>query len=294
MFVRNTRDIHGSWFLEFVNLEAQPCQKNAKRSLVVIELSETSRMQVQICLSRISPGSAYTIQELETLAENGFITDDAFDTIMKNLPGELSLNAARAAPAPTPSPVPTPVNEFQNLRVSNDAPPAYQVPNPPAVPSRQPSNPPSKPELSRAIALYAYNGTESNDCPFQIGDNIAVYEHMNQDWWLGKNLRTGTEGVFPVNYVQVQASNPPPQQNSYGNEKSQNAYGGYPGQNQQPPQPGPVNPYDSSAPPMQMANQPTEPGKGGEMGKKFGKKLGNAAIFGAGATIGSNIVNSIF
>ncbi|KAK4970450.1 protein that induces appearance of [PIN+] prion when overproduced, partial [Elasticomyces elasticus] len=36
------------------------------------------------------------------------------------------------------------------------------------------------------------------------------------------------------------------------------------------------------------------PTKGQEMGKKFGKKLGNAAIFGAGATIGGNIVNSIF
>jgi len=47
---------------------------------------------------------------------------------------------------------------------------------------------------------------------------------------------------------------------------------------------------------MQIADQPVEskPGKGGEMGKKFGKKLGNAAIFGAGATIGGNIVNSIF
>lgn len=32
----------------------------------------------------------------------------------------------------------------------------------------------------------------------------------------------------------------------------------------------------------------------GFQGKKFGKKLGNAAIFGAGATIGGNIVNSIF
>jgi LAS seventeen-binding protein 1/2 len=48
---------------------------------------------------------------------------------------------------------------------------------------------------------------------------------------------------------------------------------------------------------MAVANQPTDnkpPGKGQEMGKKFGKKLGNAAIFGAGATIGGNIVNSIF
>jgi LAS seventeen-binding protein 1/2 len=36
------------------------------------------------------------------------------------------------------------------------------------------------------------------------------------------------------------------------------------------------------------------PNKFEENGKKFGKKMGNAAIFGAGATIGSNIVNSIF
>jgi hypothetical protein len=37
-----------------------------------------------------------------------------------------------------------------------------------------------------------------------------------------------------------------------------------------------------------------EPSKTQQYGKKFGKKMGNAAIFGAGATIGSNIVNSIF
>jgi hypothetical protein len=63
-----------------------------------------------------------------------------------------------------------------------------------------------------------------------------------------------------------------------------------------PPPPGPSNPYNSAVPPMQVANDPVEsrPGKGQEMGKKFGKKLGNAAIFGAGATIGGNIVNSIF
>lgn len=37
-----------------------------------------------------------------------------------------------------------------------------------------------------------------------------------------------------------------------------------------------------------------QPSKLEEHGKKFGKKMGNAAIFGAGATIGSNIVNGIF
>jgi hypothetical protein len=130
---------------------------------------------------------------------------------------------------------------------------------------------------------------------------------MNADWWLGKNMRTGKEGVFPVNYVQVQAKSPSPggiagntsPYYAYGNEKA-NGYGeGYPGQYQQqqgPPPPGPSNPYNSSVPPIQMANDPVESrhGKGQEMGKKIGKRLGNAAIFGAGAAIGGGIVNSIF
>lgn len=33
------------------------------------------------------------LQELETLAENGAISDEAFDAIMKNLPAESSFNA---------------------------------------------------------------------------------------------------------------------------------------------------------------------------------------------------------
>jgi hypothetical protein len=37
-----------------------------------------------------------------------------------------------------------------------------------------------------------------------------------------------------------------------------------------------------------------EPSKLEAGGKKFGKKLGNAAIFGAGASIGGKIVNGIF
>jgi len=43
-----------------------------------------------------------------------------------------------------------------------------------------------------------------------------------------------------------------------------------------------------------VAAEPGKQGKVGEMGKKFGKKLGNAAIFGAGATMGADLVNSIF
>ena len=50
--------------------------------------------------------------------------------------------------------------------------------------------------------------------------------------------------------------------------------------------------------PLMLTNSnqldPRNPSKLEQNGKKFGKKLGNAAIFGAGATIGSNIVNGIF
>lgn len=124
---------------------------------------------------------------------------------------------------------------------------------------------------------------------------------MNQDWWMGQNQRTGQEGIFPRNYVLVEQENksPVPPQAQYGQPQyAQQAQYGYPGAGQGPP--AQQNPYNSQVPPMAVAEggQPQQGseghGKAGEMGKKFGKKLGNAAIFGAGATIGGNIVNSIF
>jgi hypothetical protein len=113
---------------------------------------------------------------------------------------------------------------------------------------------------------------------------------MNADWWMGRNVRTGQEGIFPRNYVVVeQEHNNEKAPMPMGYQQPQYAAaapvgGGYPGA------PGPVQQYG------QQQQQQGEEGnsKMGEHGKKFGKKLGNAAIFGAGATIGSNIVNSIF
>ena len=100
---------------------------------------------------------------------------------------------------------------------------------------------------------------------------------------MGQNQRTGQEGIFPRNYVFIEHENKGPPQPMYGYPQ------GSPAQQ---------NPYNSSVPPMAVAEggqgQGEGNGKVGEYGKKFGKKLGNAAIFGAGATIGGNIVNSIF
>jgi hypothetical protein len=232
--------------------------------------------------------------ELESLAEHGAISDEVYDTIMRSLPAEASLNSSTRSNGSASS---VPTNAFNSMRINNEPPPpAYNTPTPPSLPSRTPSQPPSKPEIARAVALYRYD--EPEDCTFEVGDNISVFEYMNADWWLGKNLRTGKEGVFPVNYVQVKP-NPTPAlaQDSYGNEKA-GGYSSYPGQQAQAfPPPGPSNPYDNSVPPMAVANQPVAngpPSKGQENAKKFGKKLGNAAVFGAGATLGGKIVNSIF
>lgn len=169
------------------------------------------------------------------------------------------------------------------------------------MPTRNtPAPPPGKPILTHARALYRYAATDARDVSFEKDDRIAVHEYMNADWWMGRNERTGQEGIFPRTYVEAE---PAASNGGYPNEKAapygqyaggapvQPQYSGY------PPAPTQSNPYNASAPPMAVANEQTGGegnGKGKEMGKKFGKKLGNAAIFGAGATIGSNIVNSIF
>jgi LAS seventeen-binding protein 1/2 len=91
--------------------------------------------------------------------------------------------------------------------------------------------------------------------------------------WRGRNERTALEGIFPRSYVNmIEEKRPVPFSNpstEYGNL------------------------------PLAIASSSSQPegrkySKLEENGKKFGKKMGNAAIFGAGATIGSNIVNGIF
>lgn len=258
--------------------------------------------------------------ELESLLEKGVITDESFDAISSLLPAESSFSgAARAGTTPAPrngtNPLPTPASTpgsapppptaaLSNLALnSSNNPPSYQTTTaqPPALPSRNqptPVAPPTRPILAHARALYKYAATDSRDCSFDRDDRIAIHEYINADWWLGRNTRTSQEGIFPKSYVLIEQDN----------EKSaapavlyphQPAYGGYPGAAQAP-----ANPYNAPVPPQAVAEQPqqqnnNEEGSGGgskmgEHGKKFGKKLGNAAIFGAGATIGSNIVNSIF
>ena len=157
-------------------------------------------------------------------------------------------------------------------------------------PSPSPAPPPSygtpssgPPPLTFATALYAYKPTDSGDCALEQNDRIAVFEYTNAEWWKGRNERTKQEGIFPRNYVKV--------------EEEKSGYGNMPLEVSQ----GETNGSGGHA-----------PSKMNQQGKKFGKKLGNAAIFGAvsftistnsatdhiltsrqGATMGSDLVNAI-
>ncbi|KAK5168200.1 protein that induces appearance of [PIN+] prion when overproduced [Saxophila tyrrhenica] len=223
--------------------------------------------------------------ELEFLCDSTIISPSTLSDLLSRIPPQTALHApisVGAMPPPaqnagTPfsplpnNPVPAPlnVNSNRNNEKQQDSyypspspqPQAQQGPPPPAYNSPPPQA--SWPPLAQATALYAYTSTDAGDLELQPNDNITVTEYMNAEWWKGKSSRTGQEGIFPRSYVKVVE-----EKSGYGNQ-----------------------PLEVS----QMGDgEGKMPGKGQEAGKKFGKKLGNAAIFGAGATIGGNIVNSIF
>jgi LAS seventeen-binding protein 1/2 len=220
--------------------------------------------------------------ELEFLCDTGVISTQQLSSILAQLPAQTPL---RAPVAPIhASATSTPVEQLSDLSMKDP----YTHNTSPA-PLPPPAYAQSPPVLAIANALYAYQPTDTGDLALQPNDNIQVLEHMNNDCkkaehaknmeltsagWRGRNERTGLEGIFPRSYVNVieEKGRPalPHQSSGYGNMPLDIANGsssGLPGR---------------------------QPSRLEEHGKKFGKKMGNAAIFGAGATIGSNIVNGIF
>lgn len=186
--------------------------------------------------------------------------------------------ASRAsAPAPTTQLAATSFSEKQQQLPSS----YYQPALPPPVYGTAVAS-----VLAMAHALYAYHPSDAGDLAFSPADRIAIHEFMNADWAKGRNERTGLEGIFPRSYVQVvdEASVHSPLVPVQMPQQQVQQHGG-------------ISAFGGM--PMMVS----EGGGGGGLttgnakidsnGKKFGKKLGNAAIFGAGATIGSSIVGSI-
>lgn len=50
-------------------------------------------------------------------------------------------------------------------------------------------------------ALYDFTASEAGELSFRAGDVLEVLDSVYRDWWRGE-LR-GTQGIFPVNYVEV-------------------------------------------------------------------------------------------
>lgn len=177
---------------------------------------------------------------------------------------------------------------------------------PPTPASRQPSPaPPAYTGVGQAEALYDYTGTDENDLPFHVGDHIIILEYVNSgmlpehalnsrahrtDWWRGE-LR-GKEGVFPSNYVKkISDTGKPLEKVPYEQAQQYPALtpGQYNPQQYQPIQYAPIpanyqtNQAQSGAPPPAQQLTVVQDKKNGKL-HSIGSKLGNAAIWGAGAT----------
>jgi len=221
--------------------------------------------------------------ELEFLTDSSVITPQQLSSFLSQLPAQTSLHAPLQNPNPSPSPAqPTPasppVNQFANASL-NEKQNSYYAPQPsPAPPPPAYGTPPAPASVATASALYEYHPSDTGDLAILPNDRIYITEFMNADWAKGRNERTGLEGIFPQSYVNID---------------QKNLMAPYPQPRPQPMQsnnsimPLDVSQGGSSAAPARPES------KLQANGKKFGKKMGNAAIFGAGATIGSNIVNGI-
>lgn len=155
-------------------------------------------------------------------------------------------------------------------------------------------------------ALYRFDPQQDGDLALSPGDKVEVLEKPSNEWFKGRC--NGRVGMFPANYVKPAFSGseasrpnvpPPPQyeqQQEVQRMNTQQSGGSY----QQPYPPASTGYYQQQQPQQQQQQQqPQEQQQqqqhhsSGHL-RKFGSKLGNAAIFGAGATMGSDLVNSIF
>lgn len=209
------------------------------------------------------------------------MTPDQLSSILAQLPTEQEMNA------PIPLQTEPVAQRMGGLSVNGNAYPDEKkngLPSPSPMQQPPPAYPsaPAPPAavLTYANALYAYKPTDAGDLELSPHDRIAVTEYMNAEWWKGRSERTGEEGIFPRSYVEVEKKNNPAPALP-GRQQSGTNYGNMPVE---------VSQSGGNSTP----SDPAQKSKFEEGGKKFGKKMGNAAIFGAGATMGGKIVNSIF
>ncbi|KAI0636174.1 SH3 domain-containing protein [Trametes polyzona] len=197
---------------------------------------------------------------------------------------------------------------MQNLAVgpARSTSPAHRVVPPP---------PPRQNSTKRARALWPYNedGREPNDLSFSAGEIVEIVDETNADWWTGKCR--GKQGLFPSNYVELLDAprgpispppGPPPPSNmpmSMPSYQPQPQPYGMPHEPEKAalyqPQYGAPSPVQPAPPPVQVVTvqqeqQPPKKNKFGKLGSTMATSAAGGVGFGAGAAIGSGIINSIF
>lgn len=125
------------------------------------------------------------------------------------------------------------------------------------------------------------------------GDIIDIIDETNADWWTGRN--GGKQGLFPSNYVQKLHSEPSPQ---YQQEKLHGAPG-YTNYGNNPPPPPQMSPSNNTVAVNSVGLQPDEvqdkkKKKFGKFGNTMAQSAAGGLGFGAGAAVGSGIVNALF
>ncbi|KAI5950612.1 PIN3 [Candida margitis] len=269
--------------------------------------------------------------ELEFLRDSEVITDALYNKLVEALPKkykkdenawdvdvlETNSTSQKEAFAPTAN-EPAPSYEEKSNKLAQEfasthiSPPAH-----PPTPSRSGPKP-----VGYCVASFEYNAQEPDDLNLSKGDKLAVVEHLSEDWWKGYKVGSTPEkaGVFPSNYVTViseaefsssenrlvaprPASSSQNSYSSYGPPtydqpplSNQPSYGGYaqyppPSTNYYPP----PQQYQQPQPQQVMVapEQQQQQSSGHDRVKKYGSRFGEAALFGAGASVGANIVNSI-
>jgi hypothetical protein len=219
------------------------------------------------------------------------------DTIISQLPVSAE-NGARALPAvpvagftqmnlsqPTPAASPAPEKKATNIGYYADN-AAVNAP-PPAYPS-VPAAPAGPMPLAYAAALYQYNAQDAGDLALMPNDKVTVTEYMNNEWWKGRNERTGMEGIFPASYVR----------------KDEKAVVMAPSA----PLPAPSNYSTSAIAPARPASPPRRSSRARSLARSSAMRpssvqvrllaarlsMASFRLTITGATIGGNIVNSIF
>ena len=239
------------------------------------------------------------------------------------------IDKLRAALLETPGaiePIPDPVAEttaaFSKTTLTEVPPPSYSFPS---------AKKEKADFVCYCKGLHSFEPCEMGDLQLKEGDVLAVVEELSRDWWRGYKLgeTASAAGIFPSNYVcrvskeefmvasssekpaaVVNAPSQGPSQKfsynpGYSYSPSPMNHGHMQSQIQSPHlmQPVPVQPvapvqavqpWYQSLPPVQQESTGLSFGNKHSNLSKIGSKLGDAAVFGAGASIGLNLVNSIF